>query len=56
MAGFSQIPREEKQRIASELHDNLVARAAASAEDPLLDAMIPKFGASRDALAAESLG
>ena len=27
MASFSQIPREDKRRIASEIHDNLAARA-----------------------------
>ena len=51
MAGFSDIPRAEKRRIASELHDNLVARAAASPPDPLLDPMIAQLASSRDALA-----
>jgi hypothetical protein len=50
MASFSQISREDKRRIAGEIHDNLVARAAAGPADTALDAMIPKFATSRDAL------
>lgn len=53
MAGFSQISREDKRRIASEIHDLLVARAKASPPEPLLDALIPRFAASRDALAGQ---
>ena len=56
MAAFSQIPRGEKHRIASELHDKLLNRAQASAPEPLLDGMIPKLGACRDALALQVSG
>lgn len=51
MAALSHIPRDEKHRLASELHNNLEKRAQTGPAEPLLDAMIPKFAASRDSLA-----
>lgn len=53
MASFSQIPRAEKRRIASAIHDKLVARAATGQAEPALDTLIPKLAASRDGLAEQ---
>ncbi len=50
MASFTQIPRHEKKRIASELHDNFAARADQGPADTLLDPFIAKFAGSRDSL------
>lgn len=50
MAGFSQISRGEKRRIAQEIHDNLVTRAANGAPDAILDPFVSKFAASSDTL------
>lgn len=51
MAGFVHVTRDEKRRIASKIHDNLVGRAAKNAADPILDPFIPRSAILRDGLA-----
>jgi len=51
MASLSRIPRDEKRRIASDVHDNLVDRATSGPADGILDPFIAKSAAIRDALA-----
>jgi hypothetical protein len=51
MASLSKIPRDEKRRIASEIHDNLSDRATSGPADGILDPFITKSAAIRDALA-----
>jgi hypothetical protein len=53
MASFKHVPRDEKRRIAAEVHDNLVARAASGAADPIVDPFIAKSAIMRDALAEQ---
>ena len=50
MASFAHVPRDEKRRIASDIHDNLVARSTQGPPDPILDPFIPKTAVLRDAL------
>lgn len=56
MASFAEIRREEKRRIAAEVHDNLIARAAKGPPDALLDPFIARTAASRDALGEQVQG
>ena len=51
MASLAQIPRDEKRRIAGEIHDNLLARSTSGPADSLLDPFIAKSATVRDALA-----
>lgn len=51
MASLSQVSRDEKRRIAAEIHDNLFARSSSGPADALLDPFIAKSAAIRDALA-----
>lgn len=51
MASLSQIPRDEKRRIADETQALLVARAANAPPDPILDPFIPRTAAVGNALA-----
>lgn len=50
MASLSKLPRDDKRRIAAEIHDNLVARSTSGPADTLLDPFIAKTAAVRDAL------
>lgn len=50
MASTSQIPRDDKRRIAGQIHDNLAARAANGPADSLLDPFIAKSAVVRDGL------
>ncbi|HRI67165.1 MAG TPA: hypothetical protein PK156_23135 [Polyangium sp.] len=51
MASLDQVPRDEKRRIASEIHDNLEGRASTGAPDAILDPFIAKSAAVHRALA-----
>ncbi len=53
MASLARIPRHEKRRIAAEIHDNLVARAASGPPDAIVDPFIAKSATVRDALATQ---
>lgn len=53
MASLAQVPRHGKRRIASDIHDNLVARATSGPPDPILDPFITKSATVRDALAEQ---
>ncbi len=51
MASLSKLARDEKRRIAAEIHDNLVARSTKGPPDSILDPFIAKTAHVRDALA-----
>ena len=53
MASLEKVPRAEKKRVATEIHDNLVARATSGPADALLDPFIAKTAKVRDALGAQ---
>jgi hypothetical protein len=53
MASLARIPRDEKRRIAAEVHDNLVARATSGPPDAIVDPFIAKSATVRDALATQ---
>lgn len=52
MASFSQVPRDEKRRIASEVYDNLVARSTIGPADSILDPFMARTATVREALTA----
>ena len=53
MAGLEKVPRAEKKRVASEIHDNLVARATSGPPDALLDPFIAKTAKVCDAVGVQ---
>ncbi|MBK9265045.1 MAG: hypothetical protein IPM54_35355 [Polyangiaceae bacterium] len=53
MSSLSHVSRDEKRRIAGEIHDNLVARSTNGPPDPILDPLIPTSATVRDALATQ---
>lgn len=53
MASLEKVSRVNKRRVASEIHDNLEARATSGPPDSLLDPFIAKTAKVRDALGAQ---
>lgn len=53
MTSFAEVPRPDKTRVSSEIHDNLVARATSGPPDSLLDPFIAKTASVRDAVGAQ---
>ena len=53
MASLAHVSRDEKRRIAAEIHDNLVARSTSGPPDSILDPFVGKTALVRDALATQ---